>query len=135
MIPSHYPDIHALSHKHCDSSYKSGSREGRDRGRKLEKTFIPKEKGCFLMACVKEFRIPSSLVGLQQDAEHSSCPSLLASPGLSHPGWQRLPVPRGCRAKALTETPWSLLSTGVPVSHAGFGFDPRNQTLSIKNET
>lgn len=124
-----------LPHERQGRSCKRGSREGR--GRKLWRLFN-QEKGCSLPASVKEFRTPALLAGLRWDAEHS--PFLPLAPGQPKLMASWLPA-APCSPGLQVQIPRqdtllsSWESTGVPVSDAGLGFDPRNQTLSIKNET
>lgn len=101
-------------------------------GRQGKKTgsFLPR-KGVFFAGRWEEFGILELLVGLWRDAEHSlpllpmaSClPAVPGSLGL------RVQIPRGETLVSSWEGPQ------VSVSHAGLGFDPRKQRLSIKNET
>lgn len=106
-------------------------------GKKAVKAFY-QEKGCSLLASVKEFRIPGLLVDLQWDAKHSLL--LLLAPGQLKLMASWLPA-APCSSGLWVQIPcWDTLlssweSTGVPVSNAGLGFNPRNQPLSIKNET
>lgn len=88
-----------LSHKYHDSSYKSGIREGTDRGRKLGRT-LPR-KGMIFWCSVWKSSGSQACLWVCSGMQSTACsrPSLLTSPSSKHPGCQQFPVSQGCRFK------------------------------------
>lgn len=115
-------------------SYKSGSRKGRGR-RSWERLLL--RKGVLFDGLCQRVQNPELACGFAVGCRALPVPASRSWPAQA---WSILAASsflflRAAGPNPLLRHPGLLLSTGVPMSNARLGFDPRNQTLSIKNKT